>query len=226
VLLLLLVQVQPDIVIHSSIHDPAILGYVQEGKRIVEKFFGGPFKEQIKLEVFSDRSQLDDAFAKRWKAPKTEKWMVASAVADTFYLLSPTVWKTQAVEHDPGDKDHVQRIITHELVHMYHAQHNKDREMEKVDGIGWFVEGLATYASGQMEHEQKGKLLERPSSLSTAWSGKNRYALSGSLVAYIDHSYGRKTLIALLPAQTEAQILKRLRVSATTFLENWWFSFR
>jgi hypothetical protein len=30
---------------------------------------------------------------------KTEAWMVASSVGDRMVILSPRVWKTQAVEH-------------------------------------------------------------------------------------------------------------------------------
>ena len=49
-----------------------------------------------------------------------------------------------------------QDLITHELVHTYHGQHNPTRDFTGMDDLGWFVEGLATYASGQMAHSHAG----------------------------------------------------------------------
>lgn len=44
-----------------------------------------------------------------------------------------------------------QQLITHELVHVYHGQLNASPDFSNVEGIDWFVEGLATYASGQCD---------------------------------------------------------------------------
>ncbi|WP_181394611.1 hypothetical protein, partial [Staphylococcus pseudintermedius] len=77
-------------------------------------------------------------------------WMVASGVADGVRMLSPRAWKTEACEHDAGDARHVEQLLAHELVHVFHGQHNPSPAFLAVTGIVWFVEGLATLASGQL----------------------------------------------------------------------------
>src|SRR6516165_2607432 len=83
--------------------------------------------------------------------------MVASGVADRMVILSPRVWKTQAAEHDPADAEHLRDLIAHELVHVYHGQHNPRPDFDGMDDSGWFVEGLAVYVSGQLERSHRGQ---------------------------------------------------------------------
>ena len=42
-------------------------------------------------------------------------------------------------------------MITHELIHVYHGQLNVSPDFSNTEGIDWFIEGLATYASGQCD---------------------------------------------------------------------------
>src|SRR6516162_1283393 len=155
--------------------------YIQQGQQKVERFFSQPFKQAFEVEVFPDRAAFDKYFHKRWKFPKTEAWMVASGVADRMAILSPRVWKTQAAEHDPMDVVHIRELVAHELVHVYHGQYNPRPDFDGMDDMGWFVEGLAVYASGQLARSHRTAARDAlnsgkaPTRLADAWSGKYRY---------------------------------------------------
>jgi hypothetical protein len=116
----------------------ALRTHLQNGQKQVERFFGQPFKKAFDVEVFTDRAAFDKYFRDRWKVPKTEAWMVASGVADRLAILSPRVWKAEAVEHDPGDAEHIRELIAHELVHVFHGQHNPRPDFDGMDDCGWF----------------------------------------------------------------------------------------
>ena len=149
--------------------------YIQQGQQKVERFFSQPFKQAFEVEVFPDRAAFDKYFHKRWKIPKTEAWMVASGVADRMVILSPRVWKTQAAEHDPADAEHLRELIAHELVHVYHGQHNPRPDFDGMDDSGWLVEGLAVYVSGQLKRSHRTaardalKTGKAPTRLADAW---------------------------------------------------------
>ena len=53
------------------------------------------------------------------------------------------------------------------------------------------------------------------------WSGKYRYGVSGSIVAYIDHKYGRDTILELLAVSSQAGLLAVLGVPEDALLEEW-----
>jgi hypothetical protein len=198
-----------------------------EGQERIERFFGRPFKRPFEVEIFASRARFDDYFRKRWQVPKTEAWMVASGVADKLTILSPRVWKTEAAEHDPQDDKHYRELVAHELVHVYHGQHNPTGDFDGMDDLGWFVEGLAVYVSGQLDNSHrdaarqaiaKGKA---PTSLAKAWSGKHRYGVCGSLVRYVDKRWGREELRALMAETKPDAALRRLGISEKDFLRAW-----
>jgi hypothetical protein len=201
--------------------------YVQQGQQKVETFFGRPFKSAFEVEVLPDRAAFDEYFRKRWNVPKTEAWMVASGVADRMVILSPRVWKTQAAEHDPADAEHIRELIAHELVHVYHGQHNPRSDFEGMDDSGWFVEGLAVYVSGQLERSHRNaasdalKAGRAPTRLADAWSGRYRYGVSGSMVEFVDKRYGRETVKKLLAVVSNEEALKALKLTEGEFLEAW-----
>ncbi len=198
-----------------------------DGIRSVESFFGIPFERPFVVEVFPDRSAFDGFFRTRWGIEKTEAWMVAAGVADRLVLLSPAAWRAEAVEHDPEDAEHVRDLLTHELVHVYHGQKNPRPDFDGLDEIGWFVEGLATYASGQLEHSHRSAAKEAieagraPLRLGDAWSGRERYGVSGSLVEFVDLEYGRGTIVALLGATSQSEILRALELTEEDLLAAW-----
>jgi hypothetical protein len=191
----------------------------------VERFFGSSYRKPFGIDVYTSRAGLDEMFKKRWNAPPTEKWMVAAGIAEGLFILSPIVWKTEAEGHK-GDAEDVRRIVTHELVHVYHAQHSPQPEFDGMEKFAWFIEGLATYAAGQLEGRgltakqaiQEGK---EPKTLAEAWSGNYRYGVSGSIVRYVDETYGRKKVIALLAVTDTRSALKLLGTSESSFLSKW-----
>jgi hypothetical protein len=172
---------------------------------------------------------LTEAWRRDWNAPDFESqcWMVASGTASKLMLLSPRTWRTEAGEHNPDDTPDTQFVITHEMVHVFHGQHNRNPNFYGMDDVGWFVEGLATYASGQLEGGklaaareaiEKGK---EPKELEKAWSGKYRYGVSGSIVKYMDKKFGRRTLLKMLKGTSEKELLGMLNMSEEDFLSGW-----
>lgn len=153
--------------------------------------------------------------------------MVASGVATKLDLLSPAQWKEEACEHTYEDKAKSQQLITHELVHVFHGQWNKSPDFSEVEQLDWWVEGLATYASGQCDQQRMDEVRRAltennvPSTLDKFWSGKNRYGQSGSVILYIDQHYGRKKLIELLPLTKKTELLATLNVSEEQLLKDW-----
>src|SRR5262249_17759163 len=118
-------------------------------------------------------------------------------------------------------------IITHELTHVFHGKHNQPHDFTGMDEAGWFVEGLAVLVAGQLDAGHAGDARAAlaanaaPAALANAWSGRYRYGVSGSMVRYIDVTYGRRTLLELLAATSNHQILDRLHLSETEFLNRW-----
>jgi hypothetical protein len=200
--------------------------YVREGRQRIEAFFGRPFAESFVLRVLPTREAYDRHAAEKWGMSETACWMVGGAENEGVILVSPRLW-TPECDHDPSDAMHVRDLVVHELVHVYHMQNNPSNEFEGADEVGWFVEGLATYASGQLEHGHAARAREAvetgavPERLADAWSGPYRYGVSGSLVAFVDERVGRAGLVELLGATTQTEILDRLGMTESELLAAW-----
>ncbi|MBL8824114.1 MAG: hypothetical protein JNJ77_16130 [Planctomycetia bacterium] len=222
---------QPIWKIVGTLPDKQELDLLQEsletGRKRIEHFFGKPFLNSFEVEVFPDRTVFDQYFAKRWKVPKTQSWMVASGVGDKLTMLSRKVWKTQASEHKPEDEPHYRELIGHELVHVYHGQRNPTGDFEGMDDLGWLVEGLAVYVSGQLDRSHRLaaqdaiRLGKGPRTLANAWSGKYRYGVCGSMVQWIDQKWGRASLDALMKVTRQEDAMKVLEISEKEFLIGW-----
>jgi hypothetical protein len=179
--------------------------------------------------VHLNRHSLDSAWQKDWNMPtfKSECWMVASGVASKLDMISPKMWDKESCEHKYEDSQKTQQLITHELVHVYHGQLNASPDFSNIEGLDWFVEGLATYASGQCDSvriaEVKKAILENnlPKTLDSFWSGKLKYGLSGSVVMYIDKHYGRVKLKELLSFNKKADLFSALNTTAPELLDGW-----
>ncbi|MES1223359.1 MAG: hypothetical protein ABUT20_48135, partial [Bacteroidota bacterium] len=195
----------------------------------VNHFFESKFKSAFDIYIHPDRKSLDSTWAADWKTPdfKSECWMVASGVALKLDMISPKAWDKEACEHKYADSVKTQQLITHELVHVFHGQVNASPDFSNVEGIDWFVEGLATYASGQCDSLRiaevkkaiSGKLV--PVILDNFWTGNLKYGLSGSLVMFIDSKYGRTTLKSLLPFTKKSEILDALKTTEIELLNEW-----
>jgi len=208
---------------------PDLIAMLSAGRAAVQAFFGAPFAGRFTVRVFPDRASLTAHWAAAWGVPdlRTECWMVASGVAGELALLSPRVWKSEACEHEPADTASTRRVLWHELVHVYHGQHNPRPTFDGMDDLGWFAEGLAVVASGQLDAEHRGDARQAiaagqsPARLATAWSGRWRYGVSGSLVEYVDRTWGRGVVTAMLADTTQSGLLARLGVTEEELLSRW-----
>jgi hypothetical protein len=185
--------------------------------------------EQIAFDVIvlPDRASFNSVLHNAWGMQESACWMVGSAFPNELVLLTPRVWKTEACEHDPADWQHINDLITHELVHLVHMRANPSKEFEGVAGLDWFIEGLATYAAGQLDRNHLNRAEEAvkkgatPSVLAEAWTGDYRYGVSGSLVRYIDHHYGRPVVLGLMKVESLDEALRELGISERELLQRW-----
>ncbi len=201
----------------------------EKGVKSVEHFWEKPFKNHFDIYVHPNRQSIDSVWQKDWKMPnfKSECWMAASGDAAKLNIISPKLWDKETCEHSYSKTIKTQQLVTHELFHVFHGQLNASPDFSNVEGIDWFVEGLATYASGQCDaariSEIKKLIAENktPDNLDSFWTGKMKYGLSGSMVMYIDTKYGRKKLKALLVFSKKSEILQSLEITESELLHNW-----
>lgn len=209
--------------------NPEYLDLVEKGMRSVSRFFPKPFPKSFEIYVHPTRHSWDAKLQVAYQMPdfKSECWMVASGDGLQLNMISPATWDTAACEHRYGDQEATQQLITHELFHVYHGQHNPSPDFAEVHGLDWLVEGLATYASGQLTaqriHGVRSLVSDNkaPASLDDFWKGPHRYGLSGSAVKYIDQKYGRQKLVSLLTFTRKDQVLEALKLSEAQLLVDW-----
>jgi hypothetical protein len=213
--------------------DAAILGMLQNdlknGGKTVTSFFHSSFTKKFSVFVFPNRIELNRQWQKAWNMPgfQSECWMVASGVADRLDMLSPLAWKKEACDHNTDDSIEVQEIIAHELVHIYHGQHNRNATFEGMDDLSWLIEGLATYASGQLSGQRLSNVRTElkeghvPKSLSEMWTGKEKYGRAGSFIQFLDKTFGRAKLIELLSLTSLDPMLKLLGTSESSLIAMW-----
>jgi hypothetical protein len=187
----------------------------------------GEFPDTVSVHVHPSRDDFSGALPAVWGLEGTECWMVGAAGDGGIHLLAPAAWAEDACEHDPGDADHVRMLIAHEAVHAFHGQSNPSPDLGRLEDIGWFIEGLATYVSGQLESEHADRAAAAvargagPVRLADALAGPYRYGVAGSMVAFIDREWGRETLRGLLTATSQDEILGALDMTESRFLERW-----
>ena len=214
---------------HAPANDPyadAIQRDTSAAVLAIQSFFGARFPDPIHFQLVSERADFDAAVKKYGLSP-TQCWMVGLGTADMMVVLSPEAWKKQACEHDPKDADATRQLVEHELIHVYHGQFNPTRDFTGVDDLDWFIEGLAVFGSGQLTKDRLEKMQaavaagQVPDALANVWTGSNRYAFAGSLVRYVDQTWGRVTLVRLLPARSSAEALAILRTNEKSLLAGW-----
>lgn len=202
---------------------------VDNGLSEVLNFFNSPLNKNFDLVIHPNRQSLDSTWQKDWNMPdfRSECWMVASGTAFKMDLLSPVLWESESCEHKYIETKKTQQLITHELVHVYHGQLNVSPDFSNTEGIDWFVEGMATYASGQCDSTRISAIKEAisgnkiPLRLDDFWTGNLKYGLSGSMVMYIDKKYGREILRKLLPLNRKTDILTVLDITESELLSEW-----
>jgi hypothetical protein len=202
---------------------------MDNGIVFVNNFFGATYNKSFDVIIHPNRHSLDSTWRKDWGMPdfKSECWMVASGIATKLDIISPITWDKEACEHIYSQTKKTQQLITHELVHVYHGQLNPSPDFSKVEGLDWFVEGLATFASGQCDLtrivEIKNAISQNkiPDGLDNFWTGNLKYGLSGSVVMFIDKKYGRAKLKQLLPLTKKSDLLSVLKITETDLLLEW-----
>jgi len=206
---------------------PELEALLADGRRQIERYFGEPFRDPVRVTVYPSRAAFTASFPPEWGLSETACWMVAAGVADRLDLLSPRVWDAEACEHDPHDSQHVRDIVVHELVHVFHGQHNPTRDFTGAEEVGWFAEGLAVHVSGQLDHGHLAEPREAielgaaPARLADAWSGKYRYGVCGSLIAYLDAELGREAIRKMLSVTRQDDLLAIAGVSEGELLAGW-----
>lgn len=197
------------------------------GSARIEHFFGSPFLRPIEFSLAPNRAAFDRAIPPELGMGKSLCWMVGMGIGDQMVLLAPADWKAEACEHDPADATELQRLITHELTHVYHGQHNPHPDFAGEDDLGWFIEGLAVLVSGQLTDTRVADVRAAiaagtaPATLDKVWSGKLRYGFAGSLAAYVDKRWGRMTTRRLLAATSNAEALKMIGTTEPELLAEW-----
>lgn len=202
---------------------------ILSGLKKVEKFFNGHYKNKFEVFIYPNRKSLDSAWRNDWNIPgfKSECWMVASGISKKIDILSPKRWDTESCEHKYGQKEQTQELITHELVHVFHGQLNVSPDFDDVKNIDWFIEGLATYASGQCDSNRIMEVIKGinsktiPQTIDQFWTGKLKYGLSGTMVMYIDKKYGRIKLKELLNYNEKLKILQAIGITEINLLSGW-----
>jgi hypothetical protein len=202
---------------------------IVNGIKSVKSFFSSSDINNFDVYIHPYRQSLDSTWQKDWNIPdfRSECWMVASGNAWRLDVISPKKWDSEACEHLFADSIKTQQIITHEMVHVLHGQLNISPDFSNAEGIDWFVEGLATYVSGQCGSAKIEEIRQAvsdnnvPVSLENFWTGKLRYGLSGSVVMYIDNRYGRTELKKLLWYNKKSDILESLKTTESELLSGW-----
>jgi len=193
----------------------------------VEHFFGAPFPRAIDFRLAPDRAAFDAAFPPALGMGKTQCWMVGMGIADLMVVLSPSDWKAEACDHDPADQQELQRLIAHELTHVFHGQNNPHGDFAGEDDLAWFIEGVAVLASGQLTDARVAQVRaaiaagSAPAKLDDVWSGKLKYGFAGSLASYVDRRWGRATTRRLLAAASNAEALAMLGTTEPALLADW-----
>lgn len=216
--------------LHCAPEDSALLFQrLTAGIEAVERFFGHSFPRKFDVYVFPDRAALDRQWQQDWGDSTFQSacWMVASGVAHRLDLLSPRAWAAEACEHKASDTLELRRLLQHELVHVFHGQHNPKPDFAGMDEMGWWIEGLAVYASGQLDSARLSGIRQLrdknavPKSLQKFWSGKFKYGLAGSMAAWVDKTHGRTIVFQLLSCTDTNQALKLLQSDEAAVLDSW-----
>ena len=215
---------------HAAPTDPSaktVETLARAGTAQVEHFFGAPFPRPIDFRLAPNRAAFDAAFPPALGMGKTQCWMVGMGIADLMVMLSPSDWKAEACDHHPADKQELQRLIAHELTHVFHGQNNPHGDFAGEDDLAWFIEGVAVLVSGQLTDARVAQVRAAvaagtaPRKLDDVWSGKLKYGFAGSLAAYVDKRWGRPTTRRLLAATSNAQALAMLGTTEYVLLADW-----
>jgi hypothetical protein len=207
---------------------------LQAGFKHIVDFFHHSFINRFDVYIFPDRNLMDKQWQKDWgdSTFQSQCWMIASGVGHRLDILSPNAWAKEACDHNANDSREIRQVIWHELVHVFHGQYNPDHTFNYIEKLDWLVEGVATFVSGQLDAKRTQRIQQLinenkvPSTLDNFWKGREKYGLSGSMVAYIDAKYGTNKLFELLKQTNKEAALTSLAISEMQLLVDWKKSFQ
>jgi hypothetical protein len=189
-----------------------------EAGRMTE-FLGLALARPYGVTVSPDASTFDSRFRIAFGfVPQC--WVIATASAAGIELLSPRAWRCG---HDPSSTEHLRRVLAHELVHVIHAQQPETG----YPFLRWFQEGLASYASGQLDAEYRGQAQARfsqgyvPTSLEAMMNDSAAYGLAADLICYIDRIWGRSALRAMTRAPNTTAAVAMINESEASLIARW-----
>lgn len=143
----------------------------------------------INIELIYSRKELNKKIERR-----TPNWLIGLACKNKIYLFSPL-----AVEkHSSHKKSDLNKIITHELCHIFNAKVNNNIPL-------WLDEGLALYLSNQKKNKDFKKSdwrffvdnLNKKTSFDS-FVKHDGYKISYRLVKKLADKYNRKELLRII----------------------------
>ena len=233
-----LVQTRANYTLHYAAADRTHIaeyeGSFKKGIAANQAFFQSSYPKHFDIYIYQDRASLDTDLQKVIHEPnyKSPCWWEATGQSEGIHLLAPVRWDVETCEGrytTYADKEKTQRLITHELTHVFHGQSIRDHRPVGKD-ISWFEEGLAVLVAGQLGpseiHDVQAALQAHtvPGTLNGVASSDAillRYSMIGSLVMYIDRTYGRAKLKELLQFDSQEEILSSLGITEPQFLDGW-----
>lgn len=227
--------------IHYTLKDKTnekeYLQFINNGITTVSTFFKHSYKNNFDVFIYPDRKSFDTALQTLFKNPRfvSECWLVATGNGHNINILSPATWDKETPCEGKytaySDRIKTQKLITHELVHVFHGQINVNPTLsDSASSMDWFSEGLAFYVSGQLDVQvtkevrkalSENKQPQDLNDLSIFNDVSLRYSFSGSLVQYIDKTFGRTKLAQLLPVDKNSDILTLLKTTEPGLLLGW-----
>lgn len=209
--------------------------FVAAGVATNQAFFAVRYPKPFDVYVYDSRASLDAGLQLAFKDPSYTSpcWLAAVGVAQGVYILAPVRWEEETCEGrytTYADKAKTKRLFTHELTHVLNAQILRAHGRDDADDIAWFREGLAMLVADQLGPLERGEVQvalkagTAPSSLKAIAELPDvglRYNIMGSLVLYVDRTFGRKKLKALMEVNSQTAILSSLGQSEQVFLTGW-----
>lgn len=190
----------------------------------VTGFLGVDRQQLLQLVVWPDRPRFTDRFRALFRETP-QCWVIAFGLASGIDMLPPRLWECG---HPAGSTEFLRLLLAHELTHVVHArQPGFGYGNGYGNDMGWFLEGLAVYVSGQHNAQYAGVAQARfaqgfvPSSLPALINDGAGYALAGDVVRFIDASWGRETLRSLTRVSSTPTILAMLDETEANLLERW-----
>jgi len=201
-----------------------LLAVGEVARRQIESFTGEAITD-FDLRIYPDRAQFEAYWREIGFRPQC--WMIARATRTGIEMLAPRVWAAERCGHDGGSSIEVQRVVSHEAMHVFHARVNPLPEVNHLAGLKWLNEGVAVYSAQQLDASMRNQAAQFASgdlagvSLSSLGLNAVGYSVGGSIAEFIDQAYGRTALLHALRAPSTTAVLDTLQVSEAGLLASW-----